>query len=456
MVSDEAHAAVVAEKQHLSEQLTAALERIAELEAQVAALTAKKTPTPGFVKANRPTRPAKERRKRAAEANHARRRETPTRTVEHAIRHCPDCGGALGGVQVGRVRQVIELPPPPPVEITEHQVQRGWCSQCQAWREARLDLSGQVLGRKGRFGVGVAALVAHLRTVLRLPVRAIQTYLADVQGLRVSVGELVALLHRVAEQGADAVAAIRERVRGRRVVHGDETGWRASGQNGYVWVLASPEGERYFEYQRSRSGAVANALLGEEFRGVLVSDFYAGYNDTPGGQHQRCWVHLRRDLHHLQEAAVTDVSRAGVEVRAWVGAAQTLGDQVRAASTSPPTDPAVRAATAQALLLDLRSLGEQFAEQTTHPCHTLARRLWRFQGELLTCVQQPDVPADNNLAERAIRPLVVGRKISGGTRSPRGSATRMALATLAHTWVASGLAPLAEFRRLLQDPLPQV
>lgn len=455
MVSEEAYAAVVAENQHLSTQLATALERIAELEAQVAALTAKKTPPPGFVKANRPVRAAKERTKRAAQANHARRRETPTRTVAHAITHCPDCGGALGGVRVGRRRQVIELPPPPPVELIEHQVQRGWCSACGKWREAPLDLGGHALGR-GRVGVGIAALVAHLRISLRLPIRLIQSYLDTVHGLRVSSGELVALLQRVAAHAAPTVAAIRARVRGRRVVHGDETGWREQGQNGYTWVLASAEGERYFEYHRSRAGAVVNQMLGEEFTGVLVSDFYAGYNDTPGGRHQRCWVHLGRDLHQLREAYAGDLSRQGLEVRAWVDAVQALADQVRTASTSPPDDPAVRATTEQALLEELRLLSELFVDQSAHPCHTLARRLWHFQGELLTCVRRPEVPADNNAAERAIRPLVVTRKISGGTRSPRGSATHMALATLAHTWTASGLAPLNEFRRLLQSPLPQV
>jgi hypothetical protein len=57
--------------------------------------------------------------------------------------------------------------------------------------------------------------------------------------------------------------------------------------------------------------------------------------------------------------------------------------------------------------------------------------------------------ADNNLAERSIRPLVVVRKISGGTRSPNGTKTRMALATLFETWRARGLNPFQECLRLL-------
>lgn len=454
MVTEAAYAAIVAEKQQLSDQLTAALARIAELERQVAALTAKKTPPPAFVKAKRAERPEKARAKRAAEANHARRREPPTRTVEHAITQCPACGDALGGVHVGRTRQVVDLPPPP-VEIVEHQVQRGWCSTCRAWREARLDLSGQVLGR-GRLGVGIATVVAHLRSVLRLPVRAIQTYLADVHGLRVSVGELVELLHRVAAHGAGAVATIRERVRARRVVHGDETPWREQGQNGYVWTLASREGERYFEYHHSRAGAVANGLLGEAFDGVLVSDFYAGYNDTPGGQHQRCWVHLLRDVHALRDAYAADLTRQGLEVRSWVAAVLTLWQQIHRARAPGRLTPAQREAAAQRFLLDVQALGAHFVEQRDHPAHALAWRLWHFQHEVLTCVRRPDVPADNNAAERAIRPLVIMRKISGGTRSPAGSSTRMTLYSLVATALASRHNPLTACQQVLAGPLPQV
>ena len=179
--------------------------------------------------------------------------------------------------------------------------------------------AGQTLG-KGRLGVGIAALVAHLRMSLRLPIRRIQAYLADLHGLRVSVGEVVDLLRRVGERGVPTLTQIRDTARSRAVVHADETTWRESGQNGYAWLLATPEGERYVEYHHSRAGAVANALLGEDFRGVLVSDFYGGYNDTPGGRHQRCWVHLLRDARTLRDTHAADLSFQGRETRAWAAA----------------------------------------------------------------------------------------------------------------------------------------
>ena len=100
------------------EQLAAANKRIEELEKQ-------KTPPPAFVKANvkKPQDGEKKpRKKRDPQHNRARRREKPTRTVEHRINPCPICSSRLGGVSVARRRQVIELSPPPPIEVTEHVV----------------------------------------------------------------------------------------------------------------------------------------------------------------------------------------------------------------------------------------------------------------------------------------------------------------------------------------------
>ena len=240
------------------------------------------------------------------------------------------------------------------------------------------------------------------------------------------------------------------------MVHADETGWREAGHTAMPGSWPTPEGERYVERHQSRSGAVATALLGDDFTGVLVSDFYAGYNDTPGGRHQRCWVHLLRDAHLLAEAHAQDLRRAGLETRVWAAALTTLEKRVRQCVLHPPATPAQRQQLQRRLLLQVQALGDQFLHVLDHPCRALAWRLWHFQQELLTCVAQSGVPPDNNLAERAIRPLVIARKISGGTQSPHGSATRMQLYSLAATWTAQGHNPLAEFRRLLQSPLPQL
>lgn len=382
----------------------------------------------------------KARKKRSSEQNGVRRRQTPTQIIEHQIEACPECHGRLSGISLARRRQVSDLLPPAAVEIREHQVYKGWCSYCRKWQQAPLKLEGEVVGQ-GRMGVGISSVIAYLRCVLRTPIRHICSYLADLHGLHSSTGEIIELLHRLEEHTRAETQTLKEQVRASPVVHADETGWREDGRNGYVWSASTAEGVRYFEYHHSRAGQVIQTMLGEDFKGVLVSDFYGGYNDL-ACPHQRCWVHLLRDVHDLTDAHPSDEA-----VQVW---SQTIIALYRAGgSLKGAGEPAYGELLAQA-----KHLGGQYASSKAHPCRALAKRLLRHQDELFQFVLRSDVPADNNLAERSIRPLVVMRKISGGTRSPKGSTTHMGLASLVATWHAQGLQVLEQCRRVLSQPSP--
>jgi len=435
------------ENADLRQQLVVALERIVELEAQVKAGGG----PPAFVKAKRQKATSDgPRKKRAAEHNTSRQRMQATRIERHVLEQCPDCHCRLRGESLDYSREVIELPPPPPVEVIEHQVVKRWCPHCAHWRSPQLDLSGQVLGQ-GRIGVRVAALVAYLRTTLRLPVRQVQSYLATLHGLHLSVGEIVELAHDVRQQLQGSADQLLEQVRQQQVVHQDETGWRENGRNGYVWatVSAGPQAVRYYEYSPSRSHRVALRLLGAHFRGILVSDFYAAYNLVPG-LHQRCWTHLLRDLHALkaEHAARDDVIEWAQQVR------QVYDDAQLWLAAAPDATTEQRRQQYDELYQRAWRLGRQYAGEGRHPCWALAKRLLRHQEELFLFVLAPDLPADNNLAERSIRPVVIIRKISGGSRSAEGSKTRLTLASLLGTWQARQLNPFAECLAALQRPAP--
>ena len=138
-----------AEVQALREELAAAQERIAELE------RVRKGP-PSFVKANRPrdAQERKPRRKRAAGQNRSRKREKPTRVVQHALKCCPDCGYKFQGQSIARRRQVLDLPPPAAVEVTEHQVIKRWYLHCERWQMPKLDLGGQAVAHVATWGKG--------------------------------------------------------------------------------------------------------------------------------------------------------------------------------------------------------------------------------------------------------------------------------------------------------------
>jgi transposase len=427
----------------LTQELQAALLRIAELEQR-------KADPASFVKPNRapPSEPKGPRKKRAAAHNTSRKRARPTRIERHVLERCPDCNYRLCGESIAYTREVIELPAPQPVEVIEYQVIKRWCPCCGAWRRPHLDLVGQVIGQ-GRIGVRIASLVSYLRTTLRLPFRAIQEYLVTLHNLRLSVGELVELTHDVRQQLQPQAEQLKAQVQTSTVTHGDETGWRENGQNGYAWafVTGGPAAVRYFEYAASRSHLVAQRILGAAWRGWLVTDFYAAYNLIPGW-HQRCWVHLLRDLHALKEA-----HPANVEVLPWATAVRKLHEAAGAwLAAHPAPSQAERVAEYTHLYTQACTLGEQYALAYEHPCNALAKRLLRHQDELFQFVLVPGLPADNNLAERSIRPLVIMRKISGGSRSEEGTKTRLTLASVFHTWAARHLNPFVECLTALQKP----
>lgn len=370
----------------------------------------------------------------------ARLRMTPTAQVDHVVDTCPDCGVTLQGGWVQRTREVVELPPVP-VHVIEHRFLARTCPQCRKRWVARPELGGVVAGKQ-RLGVGVVSLVTTLRQVGRLPIGTIQWLLATVYQLHLSHGGIIALLHGVAQRAKPAVAAIREQVRASPVVHADETGWREDGKNGYVWTFSTPH-QRYF-VRRGRDKGVVDEVLGPDFQGVLVTDFYAAYNHY-AGLHQRCWSHLLREIHSLRQLYPDDVGLAQ-----WASAVHGLFERGKAAAAC--ADLRQRQRAQRQLSQELLAVCQPFLDDPVAVQRRLCKRVERFLTELLTFVADPAVPADNNPAERSLRHLVTCRKISGGTRSPHGSDTAMTLASLFGTWTAQGLNPLVACRQLLTSP----
>jgi len=324
--------------------------------------------------------------------------------------------------------------------VTEHVFIERECPLCREKVTPQDALDGVVIGKQ-RLGTRLVSLIATLREEGRLPFRVIQWYLATFHQLRLSVGAIVAVVQRVAGAATGAVEGVRDTVRTSQVVFADETGWRENGENGYAWTF-STESERYF-VRRGRNKEVVDEVLGHEFDGVLVTDFYAAYNHYPG-LHQRCWSHLLRDIHELTKLYPDDV---GLE--RWAHGVHKLF--VRAKSYSNP-DERERLRAQQEFEGKLYRLCRPFKQKPTAVQRKLCLRIDRFLKELFVFVGHPEVPADNNAAERSLRHLVTCRKISGGTRSGKGSETKMCSASLFGTWRAQGLNPFHGCLALLNAP----
>lgn len=378
-----------------------------------------------FIKPSRQQRREQERAQRKKrKQSFSRKRDVATEVIEHAVAVCPDCGKKLSGGWVHSRRQVIEIPQEP-VRVIEHVVIARYCGVCGKRHIPKLNLSGQVVG-KSRFGVRLMSLIAEMATNCRMPHRIIQRMLYGLYGLRILVGEISEVLHRVAKCGERAYNALLSEIRGSPVVNADETGWREDGINGYIWSFSTPT-IRYLLRDKSRASAIVTQALGDEFAGVLVSDFYGAYNAYEGVK-QRCWVHLLRDIKKLREKHPNNVS-----VQEWASRIKTIYDKAKAVGERNYT---------QIQLCRLRQhfekamlkLATPYRDEKKAPQRVLAKRIETFLGELFSFVDCDGVPADNNAAERAVRPAVIARKVSGGSRSARGSKTRMTLSSLFGTW----------------------
>ncbi len=305
-------------------------------------------------------------------------------------------------------------------------------------------------GARQRLGVNVLSRIATLREEGRLPIHSIQWYLRTVHRLRLSVGAIVSAIHQTAQQAQPAVAGMVDCVCASPVVHADETGWRQNGNNGYVWTFSTPT-ERYFP--GSSQGQALRRGRGKAWwtrRLASRSPEYWSAISTPPTTittvpNNAAGLTLR-DIHDRRTLYPDDAPLAQ-----WADAVHEL--YVQAKTFTHPQ--AKRRRTAQlALEQRLLALCRPYLDDPSATQAKLCRRIERHVKELFVFVAEPAAPPDNNAAERSLRPVVVSRKISGGTRSDQGTATKMTLASIFGTWRAQGLNPLTACRQLLTSPQP--
>ena len=401
------------------------------------------------VKPAAPKREQKVRKKRAPEQNAGRRKlERPNHWVTHAPEQCPRCGERLTDGWIHRRTQVIDLPPVAPLLITEHRIIRRQCPRCGT--KVLPPPPGAEAQRVGRcrFGPRLIATIASMHTVERLPGAVIQERLQREYGLQISAGGLRGLLRRMAEAGTPAYEQLQQDIRGSPAVNADETGWRENGQHTTVWTVCTPH--TVYVHHGRRTNEAIDGILGPDFGGTIGCDCYAAYDHFPGPK-QRCWAHLLRDLDALLHEQSQDADTV-----AWVAGIGAIFEQAR--QPRPAEEDgwgyhAVRARQERARRCEALILQHCPADlDPRRPYATLAARLRRHVGELFTFVRDPGVEATNNAAERSLRPLVIARKISGGTRTARGSTIRMTLYSLAATARMQGKNPTQVFQQLLLAP----
>ena len=407
------------ENMELKKQLLAMQKKVIELERKLLAYENAHTP-PSLSKKKR--EPKESNGKLGAETGHEkwiRRQPEPTETVEHKLDYCPHCKHKLKKPFKVERRIIEEIPEPQPLKVIEHLISHYECSHCHKKLKAKTKLP------KGMFGVNAEALTVLLHFEDRLPLRKTVTALERL-GLNMTNVCVYKISKRTAKRLLPEYCKQIQLLRASRVVYADETGIKINGENNWLWTFTG-ENITVYVIRKSRGHKVVEEVLGKNFPGIITNDGHSAYKKI-GTEHQRCWAHIIRESKELKKnyslynCHHTNLTKIFAKLK-------------RMREKPPPLEKR----------LELKAKLEQETTQIVDALdghkeyHAFAVKLRNAIPSLFTCVVHLFVEPTNNIAERALRELIVIRKIIGGLRRETGARTMETIASVLTTWKQQGL-----------------
>ena len=343
---------------------------------------------------------------------------------------CPQCGGPLEyrGTQK---RSVMDMAPLQP-DKTLYLVPKQYCPRCgRAFQPRPPGVLPKTL-----FGNQLVATAATMHYLHGVPMGRI------CEQLGMDLGTLIKIFHRLAKLFSGIPSRLMEQYRQAPVKHADETGWPNDGHHGYVWLFATVK-ISIFLFRQTRSSSVPQEVFGKDpLPGTLVVDRYHAYNKAPCSL-QYCYAHLLRNVEDMEKEFPDNP-----EVKIFVGTFASLLASAMSLRSLPITDAQfyekakevksqiLKAVHDSAQHLAIRRIQELFHEND--------QRLYRWADDR-------QIPADNNLAERDLRPTVIARKVSFGSQSEAGANTRSILMTALHTLKKQNSDPCSTLKTALDQ-----
>ena len=336
------------------------------------------------------------------------------------------------------VAQLVERP----IEIVEYRQVRRVCQHCGTQTAGKLpeniipglDLSANLQG-----------MLAWLGHYAHLSYAKQQEWLREFGKIEVGLGTLEATTRRVAVAVSSPVEELKEWVKNQSHVHADESPWLVNGVKEWLWVI-SGVGYSLFHAGDTRSRAELEYLLGTSFAGVLISDDFSVYNGYQVTAQQKCLAHLRRHFKQVEtlkgphqkplaRAFLNLIDEAFNQHRQW----RETGDEL--AYTSWATSFKIRIT--QAI--------EMWRPKAGYAAGLLLKSLKQKSHQWWYFLDHPQVPPDNNRAERSLRLAVTKRKVAGGSRSWEGFRRTATLLSAIESCRASGRSAIEFFGRALSE-----
>jgi transposase len=379
-------------------------------------------------------------RKRGAPLGHTGASRTPPRpeqvTETRMIPPPPACPCGCRQVQPLEEFDDLYLEDIPPVLrfYTRLRHQRGRCTACGA----NLRHQAAVAGPPIVIGPNLSILLTVMRQA-GLTYRKLASLSTDLFEIPLTPAGVLGIVSRNAELLRPIYQQIQTSLRQEEVLHIDETGWKINFSTAYIWCLCNPR-LAWFHPNPSRAAQVVKTVLGEDFPGTVVCDFYGAYNFFPNLQ--RCLVHFLRDL-YLERKILPgsiELERFEVAVKAMI----EHGCLIR--TLNPGTE---KKKHLEELNRELEAITRMKVPKGRP--QTLRARLHKHRHELLTFARTPGVEYHNNRAERQVRPTVVNRKNSFGSASPTGAEHTCILNSVVETCRLNRKKPVSFIRKVIES-----
>jgi transposase len=408
-----------------AEALTGTLrDKVTQLEQQLAAArkdssTSSKPPSSDIVKPPTPPSSDGSKRKQGGQPGHPQY-ERPLLSVEqltdgaheHFIDVCPDCGHGLeAGTALPQVVQQIDIREVP-ISSVQHSSHAGWCPQCQRHHFAPLP-SGIAIG--GLVGPNLTALIAYLKGVCHASFSTIRKFLRDVVGLTISRGQLCKVINKVTSALEASYQEVYDALSQQERLNIDETGHKNNKQLMWTWCLRA-ELFTVFKIDARRSAGVLLDVLGREFAGVIGCDYFGAYRRYMRECNvlvQFCLAHLIRDIKFLTTLPDALDQQYGVRLRECVRALFQIIHEREQLSRELFQWRLERAR-------DALQTAATTAVPATRASANMAKRFRQHGAAYFQFITTPGLAPTNNLAEQAIRFVVIDRHITQGTRSAGG------------------------------------
>jgi transposase len=410
--------ALQAQVQELQQELARTLEQLAK--ARKDSSTSSKPPSTDLVKPPKPTPPdGTSKRRRGGQPGHPRHQRQPFPpellnggTTLYPLELCPTCGHGLHAATCPpRVVQQVEIEVVP-LRITEHRAEAGYCPHCQRVHYAALP---SAVATGGLAGPRLTTLIAYLKGACHASFSTIRKFLRDVLGLTISRGQLANIITKVTQALDEPYQELLEHLPSQSRLNVDETGHKDGKEQWWTWCFRAGL-YTLFKIDATRSGDVLLEVLGEEFDGVLGCDYFSAYRRYMRECDvvvQFCLAHLIRDVKFLTTLPDARDRAYGARLRealrqlfAVIHQREQVGPRGFARALAAARDEVLRQAST--------------AVPPTRHSANMAKRFADHGAAYFEFVTTPGVEPTNNLAEQAIRFVVIDRKVTQGTRGANG------------------------------------